>query len=298
MGCFDFLSGADVFFSPARRAFTGDEFTSGAAGIPASCRSTARPVGELNTQFHLETLMPKLMVEGRLGKASLAVQEADPIQSMDLLEFSLPDGVLSWRYQVLKRAFDLLFSAILISLFAVPGLFIALAIRLTSQGPVFYRETRIGRNGREFRIWKFRSMRCRPPRKARAFAAHAGGSVREWRMKKQATDPRITPIGKFLRRWSLDELPQLMNVFLGDMSLIGPRPIVSAEIGFYGNLFAYYLAVLPGLSGLWQVSGRSDIDYPLRAQLDAIYVGTWSLASDFLIVFRTIPAVLGRRGAR
>lgn len=242
--------------------------------------------------------MPKLMVESRFGKASLAIQEVEPIQSTDLLEFSLPDGVLSWRYQVLKRAFDLLLSAILISLFAVPGLFIALAIRLTSKGPVFYRETRIGRNGRQFRIWKFRSMRCRAPRQARISASHAGKSVLEWRMKKQATDPRITPIGKFLRRWSLDELPQLINVFLGDMSLIGPRPIVSAETVFYGNLFSYYLAVMPGLSGLWQVSGRSDIDYPLRAQLDAIYVGTWTLASDLLILLRTVPAVLGRRGAR
>jgi undecaprenyl-phosphate galactose phosphotransferase len=104
-------------------------------------------------------------------------------------------------------------------------------------------------------------------------------------------------VGGFLRRWSLDELPQLLNVFNGDMSLIGPRPIVDAETRLYGDLISVYMTAIPGLSGLWQVSGRSHIDYDKRAKLDAQYIQSWTMGSDFIIFFRTIPAVLGRIGA-
>ena len=182
--------------------------------------------------------------------------------------------------------------------FAIPGLLIAVAISLTSKGPVFYREERIGRNGRPFRIWKFRSMYCDAKERVRVAEAHSSGKVLEWRMRKHLRDPRITMVGGFLRSWSLDELPQLLNVFLGEMSLVGPRPIVEAETAFYGDLLSYYLAATPGLSGLWQVSGRSHIDYPKRVRLDAFYVRSWSLKSDFIILARTVPAVFGRVGAR
>jgi undecaprenyl-phosphate galactose phosphotransferase len=117
-------------------------------------------------------------------------------------------------------------------------------------------------------------------------------------MDKRQPDPRVTLIGRFLRRWSLDEVPQLINVLRGDMSLIGPRPIVKAETYYYKDLLPFYLAATPGLSGLWQVSGRSDLDYDERAKLDASYVRNWSLAADLKIFLRTIPAVLGRVGAR
>jgi len=117
-------------------------------------------------------------------------------------------------------------------------------------------------------------------------------------MCKQRRDPRITAVGGFIRRWSLDELPQLLNVIRGEMSLICPRPIVEAEARFYGNLLAFYLAATPGLSGLWQVSGRSNVDYAERAKLDALYVRSWCLEADLDIFFRTIPAVLSRIGAR
>lgn len=203
--------------------------------------------------------------------------------------------VESWRYQFIKRLIDLLSSAVLIALCAIPTFFIAAIIRCTSEGPIFYREERIGRYGRVFRIWKFRSMYPSAPEQARIEGSHGG--VLEWRMRKHAGDPRVTPIGRILRRWSLDEVPQLINVFRGEMSLVGPRPIVAAETRFYGKLFSYYLAVTPGLSGLWQVSGRSEIGYAQRVQLDAIYVGTWSLWSDWTILLRTLPAVLSRRGA-
>ena len=116
-------------------------------------------------------------------------------------------------------------------------------------------------------------------------------------MRKQGRDPRITAVGGFLRRWSMDEIPQLLNVLRGEMSLIGPRPIVEAETRFYGDLLSYYLAATPGLSGAWQVSGRSEIGYNDRARLDALYVSLWSARTDISILLRTVPAVLGRIGA-
>ena len=199
----------------------------------------------------------------------------------------------SWQYQYVKRGLDIAGALCMLSVFLIPGLLIALAILITSPYPVFYCEERIGRYGVPFRIWKFRSMRPHVSRRS-----HPDGGVLQWRMNKRGHDPRVTFIGRFLRRWSLDEVPQIFNVLRGDMSLIGPRPIVKAETYYYKHLLSFYLAATPGLSGLWQVSGRSDLDFAERARLDADYVQNWSLAQDFKILFRTIPAVLGRVGAR
>lgn len=203
----------------------------------------------------------------------------------------------SWRYQYIKRAFDLSCAVLMIVAFLIPGLAIAAAILLTSDGPVFYREERVGRDGRMFQIWKFRSM-YRSATRLGEPASHGAGTVLQWRTRKDLRDPRVTAVGGVLRRWSLDELPQLFNVLSGEMSLIGPRPIVEAETAYYGDLLRFYLAATPGLSGLWQVSGRSNVDYPVRVRLDAFYVTSWSLAADLNIFFRTIPAVLSRIGAR
>jgi lipopolysaccharide/colanic/teichoic acid biosynthesis glycosyltransferase len=207
-------------------------------------------------------------------------------------------GIQSWEYTHAKRWIDIAGSAILIVLSLAPGLLIALLIALTSKGSIFYRETRIGRGGRPFRIWKFRSMCHEAQWQEIVKAGSCDGTFLHWRVHKTSSDPRITSIGGFLRRWSLDELPQLLNVFRGDMSLIGPRPVVAAEVPLYGHLQYFYLAATPGLSGLWQVSGRSNVSFAARANLDASYVRNWSLGRDFSILFRTIPAVLGRVGAR
>jgi lipopolysaccharide/colanic/teichoic acid biosynthesis glycosyltransferase len=203
----------------------------------------------------------------------------------------------SWQYRYVKRIVDVVGSLFMIALFLIPGTLIALAILLTSPFPVFYSEERIGRRGVPFRIWKFRTMRPHSP-PHRIAGPHSEGVVLQWRMAKRGHDPRVTAIGRFLRRWSLDEVPQVFNVLRGDMSLIGPRPIVKAETYYYKHLLSFYLAATPGLSGLWQVSGRSDVDYPERARLDATYVRNWSLRADLHIFVRTIPAVLGRVGAR
>jgi exopolysaccharide production protein ExoY len=204
----------------------------------------------------------------------------------------------SWRYRHAKRVMDLFGALTMVLIFAIPGILIAAAIVLTSKGPVFYRETRIGRNGRLFRIWKFRSMCQNASHRIHIADTEPTGKVLHWRMRKHLHDPRITAIGRILRKWSLDELPQCFNVLCGEMSLVGPRPIVEAEMHLYGDLFDYYLAATPGVSGFWQVSGRSDLSYRKRAELDAIYVGTWSLSSDLAILLQTIPAVLKRKGAR
>jgi len=180
---------------------------------------------------------------------------------------------------------------------AIPGLFIAAAIIATSSGPVFYRERRIGRYGRTFEIWKFRTMHQKAPRLQKKHGSEAAGDHISYRTRKTRHDPRITSVGAFLRRWSLDEVPQIFNVLRGEMSMIGPRPIVEAEASFYNELLPFYLAATPGLSGLWQVSGRSNIDYPKRAALDASYVMDWSLRTDFEILVQTIPAVLKKTGA-
>jgi exopolysaccharide production protein ExoY len=204
----------------------------------------------------------------------------------------------SWRYQNVKRWIDVAVSLIMIAAGIVPGILIATAIVLTSKGPVFYRETRIGRGGRPFRIWKFRSMAQTAEWQEMVKSSAARGNALHWRVHKTVHDPRITPVGGFLRRWSLDELPQLMNVLRGEMSLIGPRPVIAAEVPLYGHLQHFYLAATPGLSGLWQVSGRSNVSFAARANLDASYVRNWSLRSDLHILVKTIPAVLGRVGAR
>jgi len=203
----------------------------------------------------------------------------------------------AWRYQYVKRAIDFTFALVMMVVLAVPGVLIAGAIAVTSKGPVFYKEERIGRFGRRFKIWKFRSMSPNSSRRISIVNMRPPGGISEWRMRKRLADPRITAVGRFLRRWSLDELPQLYNILRGEMSLVGPRPIVRSETALYGSWLPYYLAVTPGLSGLWQVSGRSLIGYEQRAKLDASYVRSWSLANDLTILLRTIPAVLGHVGA-
>ena len=228
-----------------------------------------------------------------------AIHELPAADSQRSIPYVLPGPLPleSWRYRYIKRALDIVGALLMIALFLAPGTLIALAILITSPYPVFYSEERIGRRGVPFRIWKFRTMR---PHAAphRIAGSHTEGVVLQWRMYKVGHDPRVTTIGRFLRRWSLDEVPQVFNVLRGDMSLIGPRPIVKAETYYYKQLLAFYLAATPGLSGLWQVSGRSDVDYAERARLDATYVQNWSLMGDLQILLRTIPAVLGRVGAR
>jgi len=198
----------------------------------------------------------------------------------------------------IKRIFDLVFAALLALAAALPALLIALAIILDSRGPVFFGHTRVGRGRRSFRLWKFRSMSDDAHARLAEYLAANPGRAREWaRTHKLRADPRVTRVGRFLRKTSLDELPQLWNVLWGDMSLIGPRPIVSQEASKYGVGFALYSQVLPGLTGLWQVSGRNDMHYGRRVDLDCQYIRNWTVALDLKILLRTAGVVARGRGA-
>lgn len=203
----------------------------------------------------------------------------------------------SWRYSYLKRSFDIAAALFLVLLFLVPGLLIALIIKTTSSGPLFYRERRVGRDGVFFRIFKFRTMVANASEFGTSVNEGHAGAHTHFRMHKQKGDPRVTAVGRSLRAWSLDELPQLFNVIRGDMSLVGPRPVIAEELEQFGDLAEEYQKVKPGITGVWQVSGRSRIGYRERALLDALYATTWSMKYDMMILLRTLPAVLSRDGA-
>lgn len=177
-------------------------------------------------------------------------------------------------------------------------LLVALCVSLTSRGPVLFRHRRIGKGGRSFDCLKFRTMVEDSAERLAELLARDPAARAEWEAThKLRNDPRITPLGAFLRQSSLDELPQLFNVLLGEMSLVGPRPIVAGEVHRYGYRFRHYCSVRPGLTGLWQVMGRSDTDYRTRVAMDVTYVATRSLLFDFKILLATVPAVLLRRGS-
>ncbi|WP_310541735.1 sugar transferase [Phenylobacterium sp.] len=177
-------------------------------------------------------------------------------------------------------------------------LFVALAIFSHDGGPIVFAHRRIGRGGASFPCLKFRSMAVDAEARLAEVLACDPDARAEWEKDhKLRNDPRVTKLGAFLRRTSLDELPQLFNVLAGDMSLVGPRPIVDAEIQKYGRRFQQYCAVKPGITGLWQVSGRNDTTYRARVALDCIYAKRRTAALDLAIMFNTVPAVLLRRGS-
>ena len=172
-------------------------------------------------------------------------------------------------------------------------------VKLTSRGPVFYRQRRLGKMGRPIRVWKFRSMYADADERLKAILESDPARRAEWEANyKLADDPRVTPLGRFLRKTSIDEFPQLFNVFAGDMALVGPRPIVEGEVAHYGPAYETFSSVKPGITGLWQASGRSDTDYARRVALDVHYVLNWSPWMDIWILFRTVYAVAFMRGAR
>ncbi|MCX7888412.1 MAG: sugar transferase [Rhodobacteraceae bacterium] len=199
---------------------------------------------------------------------------------------------------IAKRGFDIAVALAALVLFLPLFLGIVLMVRRSGPGPVLYGHTRIGFAGRPFRCLKFRTMVTDGDAVlARHLRDNPAARV-EWDATRKLTaDPRVTPLGHALRKLSLDELPQLLNVLRGEMSLVGPRPVVAEELARYGRSARYYLGARPGLTGLWQVSGRNDISYRRRVAFDRAYVGRWSPARDAAIIARTVPAVLLARGS-
>jgi lipopolysaccharide/colanic/teichoic acid biosynthesis glycosyltransferase len=224
------------------------------------------------------------------------LEETESLNFHDAQKDEEFNHVQSFRYRYIKRMADSLLALIGLVpclLISVP---VAVLILCTSRGPVFYREYRIGRYGNLFQIFKFRTMYTGEAR-ARRLEASEHSALQLRCTHKGHRDPRVTPIGRILRRWSVDELPQILNVIRGEMSFIGPRPIVAAERKFYGEDFSTYCLVKPGLSGLWQVSGRSTTGYGKRVHLDCRYVRDWSPVLDLAIFFRTIYVVVTAHGA-
>jgi lipopolysaccharide/colanic/teichoic acid biosynthesis glycosyltransferase len=177
-------------------------------------------------------------------------------------------------------------------------LLIAAAVRSSSPGPVFFSHRRIRGHGMFFTMWKFRTMCVNSTEVLEKYLSEHPEAREEWhKSHKLKNDPRVTRVGVFLRKTSLDELPQLWNVFTGSMSLVGPRPIVAAEVERYGDCFASYCMVKPGITGLWQVSGRSGTSYEKRILLDKRYVKEWSFTGDILILLKTFVSVVNQEGA-
>lgn len=198
-----------------------------------------------------------------------------------------------------KRAFDVVTASAML-LFALPAMFfIAVIMFSTDRGPILFSHERIGQNGKRFRCLKFRSMVVNSQEALKRHLEMFPQARAEWEeTQKLKDDPRITRLGQFLRVTSLDELPQLINVIRGDMSLVGPRPIVQDEVKRYAEQIEHYAAVRPGITGLWQVSGRSDVDYDQRVLLDSRYVREWSFTGDLVILVKTVKVVVMRTGSR
>ncbi len=200
-----------------------------------------------------------------------------------------------WFAYALKRFVDIVFSIAALAVLSPLFLVLAVIIKLTSPGPVFFVQPRVGRYGKTFTFYKFRSMyEDAEERKAALLSRNesADGVI-----FKMADDPRITPVGKILRKTSMDELPQFLNVLFGDMSLVGPRPPVPSEVRQYSLEALKRLNVRPGLTCLWQVSGRSDIPFKEQVRLDKEYISSRSFVRDLVILFRTIPSILSGKGA-
>jgi lipopolysaccharide/colanic/teichoic acid biosynthesis glycosyltransferase len=211
------------------------------------------------------------------------------------VELKLPSSALSrtWRAAVAKRALDICGALALLVLVSWLLLLIAVAIRLDSRGPILFRQRRIGRDGRPFELMKFRTMV--PNADAMAEALRERSRDPNWLLLDD--DPRITRVGRILRRLSLDELPEFWHVLRGQMSLVGPRPLSEVDQRNIPSWGSPRSNVQPGLTGLWQVSGRTEISFEDMVRLDCLYVQTWSLRADLMLLLQTVPAVLTGRGA-
>ncbi|HLP66133.1 MAG TPA: sugar transferase [Rhizobium sp.] len=197
-----------------------------------------------------------------------------------------------------KRVFDVVAALAALLLFSPLFLLIAALVKFSDGGRIFYGHRRVGHNGRSFYCLKFRTMREDADRILQEYLRNNPAAYEEWRTtRKLQDDPRVTVVGSVLRKLSLDELPQLINIVRGEMSVVGPRPVVEEELELYEVAAQFYLQSRPGLTGLWQVSGRNDVSYASRVALDSHYVQNWSLINDLIIVGRTVPAVCLSRGS-
>jgi exopolysaccharide biosynthesis polyprenyl glycosylphosphotransferase len=212
----------------------------------------------------------------------------------NMMALALKPVRLSGPQAALKRIFDLMLAAFGVAVTSPLWIAMAIAVKATSRGPIFFRQERVGRGGRSFRLYKFRTMVNGAESMLRDLATQNEASGPLFKMRE---DPRITGVGRVLRRLSLDELPQLLNVLRGEMSLVGPRPALPTEVGTYQEWHRTRLEVAPGITGLWQVSGRSEVSFDEYVRLDLFYIENWSLAYDLFILAKTVPVVVSGKGS-
>jgi Undecaprenyl-phosphate galactose phosphotransferase WbaP len=236
-----------------------------------------------------------LVIPDLFGFTSLAVRAKD---IHGILGLEIDHNLTRTFSHVFKRFFDVSICVLAALMISPMFLIVGLAVKLTSPGPMFYWQRRIGRNGKEFRLWKFRTMVVDADAVLEKHLQNDASLRAEWqRDQKLRNDPRITAIGTALRRTSLDELPQFWNILCGEMSLVGPRPIRQPEVEKYGTIFDQYRRVTPGLTGMWQISGRNNTTYERRTQLDEYYVRNWSITLDLYILLRTLKTIILTEGA-
>ncbi|MEP6561450.1 MAG: sugar transferase [Nakamurella sp.] len=268
--------------------------SSGADTVAVTSSASFGPSRVRKLSWELEDTNAELILAPALTNIAGPRVHTHPVAGLPLIHVDRP--TYHGANQILKKSFDAVGSLLLILLFSPILLGFAFAIKLTSKGPVFFRQDRVGINGEIFMMIKFRSMVVDAEarlEKLQGEQRDAGNKV----LFKMKNDPRITKIGKFIRRFSVDELPQLFNVLKGDMSLVGPRPPLKAETDLYGDEARRRLLVKPGMTGLWQVSGRSDLTWDDTVRLDVYYVENWSITGDMVIIWKTAKAVVSSSGA-
>lgn len=251
------------------------------------------------------TWLRNFMIKGYRYVSVIPTLRGMPLDSTDMsfifshevMIFRVQQNLAKWSSRFLKRLFDIIGSLTIITVLSPALIYISRKVKKDG-GPAIFGHERIGKDGKTFKCLKFRSMVINSKEVLADLLENDPLAKEEWDATfKLKNDPRITKIGRFLRRTSLDELPQLFNVLRGEMSLVGPRPIITAELERYNDEVDYYLLSKPGMTGLWQVSGRSDVDYETRVYLDAWYVKNWSMWNDIAILFKTIGVVLKKDGA-
>lgn len=238
----------------------------------------------------------EINIVSNLSRISLATAHIENLGTVMVL---IPPHNLYRKLNLfVKRCFDIFIATISVIILSPVFLIISIAIKLDSKGPVLFKQKRLGRGEKPFTILKFRTMFIDSDKRLRKYLNRNPEAQKEWeKYRKLKNDPRVTKVGKFLRRWSLDELPQLINVLRGEMSVVGPRPYLPEERGRIGRYRKIIYRVKPGITGLWQVRGRNKLPFETRLALDEFYVRNWSLWFDIMILIQTIEVVIARRGA-
>jgi len=267
---------------------------SGADTVAVTATASFGPSAVRRLSWQLEDTDADLVLAPALTNIAGPRIHTQPVAGLPLIHVDRP--TYRGANRLLKKTFDAVTSVLLVLLLSPVLLAVAIAVKMTSKGPVFFRQERVGINGEMFRMIKFRSMVVDAEARLAALKEehHDAGNEVLFKIKN---DPRITRVGKFIRRFSIDELPQLFNVVIGDMSLVGPRPPLMAEVELYGDEARRRLLVKPGMTGLWQVSGRSDLTWDDTVRLDVYYVENWSITGDVVILWKTAKAVVSSSGA-